>query len=105
MKIAVDAMGGDFAPSAIVDGSVQAAREGIPVVLGGDRVKVEEELARHSVKGLPVTLRHASEVVGMAESPSAAVRKKKDSSIRVCFDMVKTKEAGAVGRARHRGGA
>ena len=105
MKIAVDAMGGDFAPSAIVDGSVQAAREGIPVVLVGDRVKVEEELSRHSVKGLPVTLRHASEVVGMAESPSAAVRKKKDSSIRVCFDMVKTKEASAVVSAGNSGAA
>ena len=52
MKIAVDAMGGDFAPQNIVEGAVLAAREyGIPVVLVGDRKAVEGEIARHPGAG------------------------------------------------------
>lgn len=103
MKVAVDAMGGDFAPGTVVDGAIQAAREGTQLVLVGDTKRVEAELKRHSVKNLPISLRNASEAVGMAESPVLAVRKKKDSSMRVCFEMVKRKEAGAVVSAGNSG--
>ncbi|MBI5599670.1 MAG: phosphate acyltransferase PlsX [Deltaproteobacteria bacterium] len=105
MKIAVDAMGGDYAPSAVVDGSVQAARDGISLILVGDGKKVEAELSRHRTKNLPISVRHSSEVVGMDESPAQSIRSKKDSSIRVCFDLVKRGEAGAVVSAGNSGAA
>ena len=105
MKIAVDAMGGDYAPAVIIDGSVQAAKEGVPIVLVGIKDEVEYHLSKFQTRGLPITIRHASEVVGMEESPVTAVRKKKDSSLRVCFDLVKNHEAGAVVSAGNSGAA
>ncbi|MFQ5585264.1 MAG: phosphate acyltransferase PlsX [Thermodesulfobacteriota bacterium] len=106
MKIAVDAMGGDYAPAAIVEGAVWAARDtGIPIILTGDRERVESELSRCDADGLPINVVHASEVIGMEESPAQAMRKKKDSSVRVCFDLVKGGEAGAVVSAGNSGAA
>ena len=98
MRIAVDAMGGDNAPEAVIEGAVQAAREyGTHVILVGDREILHQHLKQHSTAGLPISVKHASEVVGMDESPSVAVRRKRDSSIRVAFDLVKSGEArGAV---------
>lgn len=102
--VAVDAMGGDNAPSVEVEGSVAAARRwGIPIVLVGDRARIEDELKKHSVDGLEIGIRHASEVVGMHDSASDAVRRKKDSSIRVAFDLVKAGEAHAVVSAGNSG--
>ncbi|VAV84356.1 Phosphate:acyl-ACP acyltransferase PlsX (EC 2.3.1.n2) [hydrothermal vent metagenome] len=105
MKIAVDAMGGDKAPSVVVEGSVEAARLGVPVVLVGDTGKIKAELASCKAGSLPIEVRHASQVVEMCESPAKAIRKKKDSSIKVCFDMVKRGEAGAVVSAGNSGAA
>lgn len=106
MKIAVDAMGGDFAPSVVVEGAVLAARESSSsVILVGDRDRVEAELARHPGAGKNISVVHASEVIGMDESPAQAVRKKKDSSLRVCFEMVKRGEADAVVSAGNSGAA
>ncbi len=98
MRIAVDAMGGDHAPGAVVEGAVRAASElGVHVILVGDREILHDQLRRHPVKGLPLSIKHATEVVGMHESPSVALRRKKDSSIRVAFELVRTGEArGAV---------
>jgi glycerol-3-phosphate acyltransferase PlsX len=90
-------MGGDNAPHVEVEGAVAAAREyGVPVTLVGDLEKVKAELARHNCAGLDIELWHASEVVGMHDSASDAVRKKKDSSIRVAFELVKGGAAAAV---------
>jgi glycerol-3-phosphate acyltransferase PlsX len=106
MKIAVDAMGGDFAPAAVVEGGIMAALElKVPVILVGDRDRVEAELRRHGPDVPGVSVRHASEVVGMDESPAQAVRKKKDSSLKVCFDLVKGGEASAVVSAGNSGAA
>jgi len=106
MRIAVDAMGGDFAPRAVVEGAVDAARElGIGVVLVGDEKSIQAELDRLDVSGVDVSIRHASEIVEMSESPSSALRKKKDSSIRVCADMVKKDEAVAMVSAGNTGAA
>ncbi|TAN64170.1 phosphate acyltransferase PlsX [bacterium] len=107
MKIAVDAMGGDYAPAAVVEGSVQASDElDIPIILVGDREKVEAELKRLGAGGnAKITVRHASEVVAMDESPAKAIRRKKDSSLRVCFDIVKKGEASAVVSAGNSGAA
>ena len=106
MRIAVDAMGGDHAPEAVVEGSVQAAREyGTHVILVGDREILHQNLKRYSTAGLPISVKHASEVVGMHESPSVAVRRKRDSSIRVAFDLVKAGEARGVVSAGNSGAA
>ncbi len=106
IRIAVDAMGGDHAPGVVIDGSVRAVEEyGIPVILVGDRRRIEEELGKYRYKEDLLSIRHASEVVGMDESPVQAIRRKKDSSIRVCFEMVKDGEASAVVSAGNSGAA
>ncbi|MGK2907548.1 MAG: phosphate acyltransferase PlsX [Desulfuromonadales bacterium] len=95
--VAVDVMGGDHAPAHEVAGAIMAARQWqIPVILVGQAELVEKELASHAVSGLDVRVVHASEVVGMHDSASDAVRKKKNSSIRVAFDLVKQGAANAV---------
>ncbi len=94
MNIAVDAMGGDRAPGVVVQGAVEAAREwDIPIILVGDTELITQELRRYPTEGLPIMVKHASEAVGMNESPSVALRKKKDSSIEVAIDLVKRGEA------------
>lgn len=95
--VAVDAMGGDHAPAAEVAGAVQSARLwNISIILVGDVPRIEAELAGHDCDGLDIRIHPASEVVGMHDSASDAVRKKKDSSIRVAFELVKQGEAHAV---------
>jgi glycerol-3-phosphate acyltransferase PlsX len=102
--VAVDAMGGDNAPAVEVAGAVAAAREwNIPIILVGDSERVSAELSQHQVEGLDISIRHASEVVGMHDSASDAVRKKKDCSVRVAFDLVKKGDAHAVVSAGNSG--
>ncbi len=104
MRVAVDAMGGDNAPLVEVEGAIAAVREyGVPVILVGDTERVQHELAKYDCKGLDITVHHASEVVGMHDSAADAVRKKRDSSIRVAFDLVKNGEADAVVSAGNSG--
>ncbi|MDH3975724.1 MAG: phosphate acyltransferase PlsX [Deltaproteobacteria bacterium] len=106
MKIALDAMGSDNAPQVEIDGAVRAAREyDVSIILVGDREILEAELAKRGAQDLPITVKSASQVVGMHESPSVALRKKKDSSIRVAFDLVKCGEADAVVSAGNSGAA
>jgi len=95
--VAVDAMGGDHAPAAEVAGAVESARLwGTSIILVGDAARIDAELATHNREGLDIRIHHAGEFVGMHDSASDAVRKKKDSSIRVAFDLVKNGEAHAV---------
>jgi glycerol-3-phosphate acyltransferase PlsX len=90
-------MGGDQAPAHEIAGAVMAARQWqIPVVLVGQTESVEKELANHDVTGLDIRIVHASEIVGMHDSASDAVRKKKNSSIRIAFELVKQGSANAV---------
>lgn len=104
VTVAVDAMGGDDAPTVVVEGAVAASRLwGIPIILVGDSSLVEAELAKHSCDDLPISIVHASEVVGMHDSASDAVRKKKDSSIRVAYDLVRKGQAQAVVSAGNSG--
>jgi glycerol-3-phosphate acyltransferase PlsX len=106
MKIAVDAMGGDFAPSVIVEGALLAASElGLSVILVGDKELMEKEAARHKVVKELVSYVYTTEVVAMDESPVKAIRSKKDSSLRVCFELVKKGEAAAVVSAGNSGAA
>ncbi|NDY42180.1 phosphate acyltransferase PlsX [Dissulfurirhabdus thermomarina] len=104
MAVAVDAMGGDRGPSVLVEGAVAAAREfGIPVVLVGAEDVLAAEVRRHGAGGLPVRIHNATQVVGMDESPADSLRRKKDSSIRVAFDLVRAGEADAVVSAGNSG--
>ena len=99
MRIAVDAMGGDFAPGEIVAGAVRAAL-GFPaiqrLILVGDEAAVRRELDRLPKVPASIEIRHASEAIGMDEHPATAVRRKKDSSINRAVDLVKTGEADAM---------
>ena len=105
MKVALDAMGGDYAPHVEVEGAVLAAKEyGSQIILVGDAEIVEKELSKYAVKDLPIYVKQASEVIRMDESPSKALRKK-DSSMRVAFDLVKNGEADAVVSAGNSGAA
>ena len=95
--VAVDAMGGDNAPAAIVQGAVDAARKGRPVILVGPEERVRAELRRQRASAaLPLAVRHAAEVVEMGDHPGRAMRRKKENSIRVCFELVKSGEASAA---------
>lgn len=106
MRVAVDAMGGDHAPEAVVEGAVQAASElGIHVILVGDREILKHQIKRRKAQDLPISIKHASEVVEMHEHPSVAVRRKRDSSLRVAFDLVKSGEAVAAVSAGNSGAA
>ncbi len=90
-------MGGDFAPVSEVAGVVSACqRWGCEVILVGDEILLNAELAKHQTANLQISVHHASQVVGMEDSASDVVRKKKDSSIRVAFDLVKKGVAQAV---------
>ena len=89
--IALDAMGGDHGPPVTV-GAAKLALEEYPdlqLVLVGDKTKLEAELASHRLEGNPrIRIQHASEVVGMDEQPAIALKKKKDSSMRVAINLV-----------------
>ncbi|MFQ5841789.1 MAG: phosphate acyltransferase PlsX [Thermodesulfobacteriota bacterium] len=106
MQIAVDAMGGEQAPHAIVEGAVMAARNhGAKVILVGNEERVLGELEKHDTSGLSLSVYHAPHVVGMHESPSVAVRQNRDSSIKVALGLVKEGEADAVVSAGNSGAA
>lgn len=104
MRVALDAMGGDYAPEAIIQGGVLAAKKfGAHVILVGDRDILSAQIERIGPKGLPLSIHHASQVVEMDESPSVAVRRKKDSSMRVALDLVRSGEANAAVSAGNSG--
>ncbi|MBN1349127.1 phosphate acyltransferase PlsX [candidate division KSB1 bacterium] len=107
MRIAVDAMGGDHAPKAIVHGAVEAARASkgrFEVVLVGDRDQIETELQRHfNIKQLNISVEHAAETIEMHESPTTALRRKKNSSIGVAIQLHKEGKVDAVVSAGNTG--
>ena len=107
MKIAVDAMGGDYAPEQIVIGAIQAAKKfSCEITLVGDENKIKSILnSEKDWQKLPLTIRHTSEVVEMDEHPADAVRNKKDSSIVVATEMVKAGMCDAVLSAGSTGAA
>src|SRR5438067_10081716 len=106
LKVAVDAMGGDYGPRVVVEGAVAAVREfGAAVILVGDRSAINREVVRLDAQSVALEIRHASQVVGMAESPSQALRRKRDSSLRVAADLVKDGKASAFISAGNTGAA
>ncbi|HTF87891.1 MAG TPA: phosphate acyltransferase PlsX [Planctomycetota bacterium] len=101
-RIALDVMGGDNAPDAILEGALMATSPigtmKLPadrILLVGDEAVIDAFLRRQGAQGR-FAIQHASEVIGMAESPSTALKAKKDSSIAVCVRAVQTSAAGAI---------
>jgi len=91
VTIAVDAMGGDHAPEAEVEGAVRAAKAyPVQIILVGREDLVRKELARHGgANNLPIEVVHASERVTMEDSAARAMRSKRDSSVRVASRLVR----------------
>ena len=90
LKIAVDAMGSDHAPAVEVDGAVQAASQyGVSIVLVGQEDPIRQLLLKHDTSGLSIEVAHASEVITMDDAAATAVRRKRDSSIRVAARMMR----------------
>jgi glycerol-3-phosphate acyltransferase PlsX len=106
MKIAVDAMGGDFAPHTIVEGAFWASkRYGTKVVLVGDEDQVSKELSKYPTSKLPIYIHHAPHVVAMHDSPSIVLRKMKETSIKVALDLAKEGQVNGVVSAGNSGAA
>ena len=106
MKIAVDAMGGDFAPANPVAGAVEALRSNDHIsrlYLVGDKPRIEAELRQHGLADSRLEIVHASEVIEMHDPPVQAVRRKKDSSMNRAIDLVKQGEADAIVSAGNTG--
>ena len=98
IKVAVDAMGGDYAPVEMIAGAVDAvnAKPGIQVMLVGPEAVVNGELTKYTYNKDQIKVVNATEIIATEESPVNAIRKKKDSSIVVGMNLVKQKEADAI---------
>ncbi|MBN2374111.1 phosphate acyltransferase PlsX [bacterium] len=104
MKIAIDAMGGDMGPKVTVTGAVDAAREyGFSICLVGQKDLLTSELSKHDTSGLDLVIEDASQTVTMDDLPLVAVRQKKDSSIRIAAELVKSGEADGMVSAGNTG--
>lgn len=98
MRIALDAMGGDYAPAVTVEGAVETvnAHNDLEIILFGDEASLKKELKGKDYPQERIHIRHTTQVIGMHESPVTALREKKDSSIRRAVEAVRKKEADAV---------
>ena len=106
MKIAVDAMGGDYAPHEIIKGVIAAVDEyNVEIILVGNEQQIKKELNKYTIKEDKITIVDASDVVEMGEAPVTAIRKKPNSSIMVATDLVKNKKAEAIISAGNTGAA
>jgi len=105
MRVVLDAMGGDHAPTVNIEGAVETVHESddIEVILVGDESTIKKELKGRKFTSGRISIVHASQVVEMHEPPTVAIRKKRDSSIRVGIGLVKTGEADAFVSAGHSG--
>jgi len=106
MKLAIDAMGGDFAPQNIVAGAVQALRGNSHIdhlYLVGDKTRIEAELRKLGFSDNRIEIVHASEVIEMDDPPVQAVRRKKDNSMSRAVDLVKRGDADAIVSAGNTG--
>lgn len=106
-RIAVDAMGGDYAPEEIVAGAIMATAElDLDVLLVGDQQKVDSLVKKHGGKdSAKIEVVHAEDVITMKEEPLTGIRRKPKASINVAMDLVKRKKADAVVSAGHSGAA
>ena len=97
ITVALDAMGGDYAPLETVKGAVDAVKElDVNIKLVGPAEQLRAELAKYQYDKERIEIVHASEVIGTDESPTMAIRRKKDSSLVVALNLVKNGEADAI---------
>lgn len=97
VRIAVDAMGGDYAPGEVIKGVVEAAREGgVEITLVGPLSTLQAELSKHAMSNLPITCVNADEVVKEGEPPALALRQKRNASVTVATKLVKEGKADAI---------
>jgi phosphate acyltransferase len=104
--IALDAMGGDFGPEVIVPAAARILKEkpNVSLILVGLQDQIKEQIKQHNLQlSDRLQIQHASEVVAMDESPALALRKKKDSSLRVVVNLVHEGRAGAAVSAGNTG--
>src|SRR3989442_4881751 len=104
MKIALDAMGGDFGPPNLVAGAVMALREYRHIkklFLVGDKKQIEAELKKLNCNDRRIAIVHSTQVVDMSDRAWSAVRRKKDSSVSRAVDLVKHGVADAIVSAGH----
>lgn len=106
-RIAVDAMGGDYAPEEIVAGAIEAsAALDIDVLLVGDKQQIDSLVKKHGGKESErVKVVHAEDAIAMKEEPLMGIRRKPKASINVAMNLVKQQEADAVVSAGHSGAA
>ncbi len=108
MKIALDAMGGDFGPPNLVAGAALALRDYSHIsklFLVGDTVQIEAELRKLGCNDSRIEIVHSTQVVDMSDRAWSAVRRKKDSSVSRAVDLVKRGQANAIVSAGHTGAA
>lgn len=106
MKIAIDAMGGDFAPKVAIEGTIEALNElsdDTRLILVGDKAEIEKHLEVSNFSDERLEIFHASEVIGMHEHPTKSFSQKPDSSISQGFKLLKTGEAAAFCSAGNTG--
>jgi len=97
IKIAIDAMGGDFAPEEIIKGSVMGARSyDVGIILVGPRTRIEPELAKYDTAGLDIEIVHTDEYLLEGEAPAYAIRTKRNASIALATRLVKEGRSHAV---------
>src|SRR5258708_35520899 len=105
MRIALDAMGGDQAPGAIVAGAVQAvaADPNLHVVLVGDQAQVEPLVAKEAGDRSRIEFFHCAQVIGMEESPVVGLRRKPDNSISRCWQLLAQRKVDGIVSAGNTG--
>ena len=97
MKIALDAMSGDFAPISTVKGAIEALEENekLEIILVGKEIIIKEELKKYKYDVERLEIKNADEIIEMTDDPVKAVKEKKNSSMNVTIDLVKEKLAEA----------
>jgi phosphate acyltransferase len=97
IQIAVDAMGGDFAPEQIVLGALQAGKDlNVGITLVGKKAEIENAILKANISGITANIVEASEVISDQEQPAIAVMKKRDSSLAVATRLVKEQKVQAM---------
>lgn len=91
MKIALDAMSGDYAPIATIRGAVEALKENkkLEIILVGKEEVIKEELKKYKFDSERLEIKNADEVIEMTDDPVKAIKEKKDSSMNICIDLVR----------------
>ena len=106
VRVAVDAMGGDYAPAEVVRGALQAARnKGVEIILVGPEERLRAELATHGAANFPLHIHHTDQLIADGEPPAAALRKKPRASVAVAARLVQEGRAAAAVSMGHTGAA